>query len=149
MASQSCKAPTSVAPQIRSGPKERKTVAIEHTTLPHTGVRVSRIGFGCAGLGNEYGGLADDDATAVVRHAIDRGITYFNTSTYYGRGLSEERLGKALAGRRARSCRPPRESASTPRLRRDNQRPTDDTSVCPRDTWTRHARRPMAGCSIG
>ena len=75
-------------------------MAIEHTTLPHTGVRVSRIGFGCAGLGNEYGGLTDDDATAVVRHAIDRGITYFDTSTYYGRGLSEERLGRALAGHR-------------------------------------------------
>lgn len=71
---------------------------MRYTTLPHTGVRVSRIGFGCAGLGNEYGGLADADATAAVRHAIDRGITYFDTSTYYGRGLSEERLGRALAG---------------------------------------------------
>lgn len=68
--------------------------------LGRTGLRVSRIGFGCAGLGNEYGGLADDDAAAVVHHAIDRGITYFDTSTYYGRGLSEERLGRALAGRR-------------------------------------------------
>lgn len=75
-------------------------MAIEYTTLPGAGVRVSRIGFGCAGLGNEYGGLTDDDATAVVHHAIDRGITYFDTSTYYGRGLSEERLGKALAGHR-------------------------------------------------
>lgn len=77
-------------------------MTIGHTTLPRTGVRVSRIGFGCAGLGNEYGGLTDDDATAVVHHAIDRGITYFDTSTYYGRGLSEERLGRALTGHRDR-----------------------------------------------
>lgn len=66
-------------------------MAMRQTQLP-------RIGFGCAGLGNEYGGLTDDDATAVVHHAIDKGITYFDTSTYYGRGLSEERLGRALAG---------------------------------------------------
>ncbi len=75
-------------------------MSIERTTLSGTGVKVSRIGFGCAGLGNEYGGLTDDDAAAVVHHAIDRGITYFDTSAYYGRGLSEERLGKALTGHR-------------------------------------------------
>ena len=75
-------------------------MSIERTTLSGTSVKVSRIGFGCAGLGNEYGGLTDHDAAEVVHHAIDRGITYFDTSTYYGRGLSEERLGKALAGHR-------------------------------------------------
>ena len=75
-------------------------MAIELTTLPRTGSRVSRIGFGCAGIGNEYGGLTGDDATAVVHHAIDKGITYFDTSTYYGRQLSETRLGRALAGHR-------------------------------------------------
>ena len=75
-------------------------MAIEHTTLGQTGLRVSRIGFGCAGLGNEYGGVTDDAATAVVHYALDRGISYFDTSTYYGRGLSEERVGRALAGHR-------------------------------------------------
>lgn len=75
-------------------------MAVGHTVLSRSGAEVSRIGFGCAGLGNEYGGLTDADAAAVVHHALDEGITYFDTSTYYGRGLSEERLGKALAGHR-------------------------------------------------
>jgi len=71
-----------------------------YVQLGTTDLNVSHIGFGCAGLGNEYGGLTDADATAVVSHAIERGITYFDTSAYYGRGLSERRLGKALKGRR-------------------------------------------------
>lgn len=73
---------------------------MDYTELGTAEMRVSRIGFGCAGLGNEYGDLSDEDAMAVVHHAIDQGITYFDTSTYYGRGLSETRLGRALAGRR-------------------------------------------------
>ena len=73
---------------------------MEFGTLGNTGLRVSRIGFGCAGIGNEYGGVTDEGAIEVVHHALDRGINYFDTSTYYGRGLSEERLGKALVGHR-------------------------------------------------
>ena len=38
----------------------------------------------------------------VVRHAYERGIRYFDTSPYYGRGLSERRLGAALRGLRSR-----------------------------------------------
>lgn len=86
--------------RIHNHMRRNQEVAVEYTTLGQTGMTVSRIGFGCAGLGNEYGGVTDDDATAVVRHAIDTGITYFDTSTYYGRRLSEERLGRALAGHR-------------------------------------------------
>lgn len=73
---------------------------MEYVQLDATGITASRIGFGCAGLGNEYGGLTDAAATDVVSFAIDNGITYFDTSAYYGRGLSEVRLGTALAGRR-------------------------------------------------
>ncbi|MCY4175954.1 MAG: aldo/keto reductase [Acidimicrobiaceae bacterium] len=75
-------------------------MALEYATLGRTGMEVSRIGFGCAGLGNEYGGLGDDEAVAAVHHALDQGINYFDTSTYYGRGLSEQRLGLALEGQR-------------------------------------------------
>lgn len=63
-----------------------------------TGKRISIVAFGC---GSRY--LAyknEDDAIAVVHKALDLGITYFDTAYDYGAGLSETRIGKALAGRR-------------------------------------------------
>ncbi len=70
------------------------------TTLGKTGLRSSAIGFGCAPLGDEYGSITDNEAVALVHQAIDLGITLFDTSPYYGRTLSESRLGKALKGKR-------------------------------------------------
>jgi L-galactose dehydrogenase len=58
------------------------------------------MGFGCAPLGDEYGATRDDEAERIVREAIDAGINIFDTSPYYGRTLSESRLGAALEGRR-------------------------------------------------
>jgi len=63
-----------------------------------TGKRISIVAFGC---GSRY--LAyknEDDAIAVVHKAMDLGINYFDTAYDYGAGLSETRIGKAIAGRR-------------------------------------------------
>lgn len=61
-------------------------------------LRVSVVGLGC----NNFGTRLDEAATADVVHAaLDRGIDFFDTADVYGRGLSEEYLGRALAGRRA------------------------------------------------
>jgi len=68
--------------------------------LGRTGLIVSELGFGCAPLGDEYGALDDAEATRLVHAAIDAGITLFDTAPYYGRTLSEERLGRALVGKR-------------------------------------------------
>lgn len=68
--------------------------------LGKTGLTVSKVGFGCAPLGNQYGDIDDQEAIRAVQTAVDSGITFFDTSAYYGRTLSETRLGKALAGRR-------------------------------------------------
>lgn len=68
--------------------------------LGKTGLTVSKLGFGCAPLGNQYGDIDDREAIRVVQTAVDSGITFFDTSPYYGRTLSEKRLGKALVGRR-------------------------------------------------
>src|SRR5688500_5193576 len=68
--------------------------------LGKTGLKVSKMGFGCAALGNEYGGIDDGEGIRAVHAAIDSGINFFDTSTYYGRGVSETRLGEALRGRR-------------------------------------------------
>ena len=73
---------------------------MNYTELGKTGLNVSSIGFGCAPLGDEYGALSDGEATAVVHHAIDSGINFFDTSPYYGRTRSEIRLGEALKGKR-------------------------------------------------
>lgn len=70
---------------------------LELVPFGRDGVMVSSVGFGAAGLGNEYGDMDDDAATDIVRYAFDSGITYFDTSAYYGRGLSERRLGAAVA----------------------------------------------------
>ena len=73
---------------------------MEQRKLGKTGLSLSIIGFGAAPLGNEYGAVDLADGERAVHAAIDAGITFFDTSPYYGRALSEQRLGKALEGRR-------------------------------------------------
>ncbi|HBZ71557.1 MAG TPA: hypothetical protein DEP35_18270, partial [Deltaproteobacteria bacterium] len=62
-------------------------------TLGRTGLRISDIGFGSSSL-------SDDEA--VVRYALDRGITYFDTAESYQGGKAELVLGRALRGERER-----------------------------------------------
>lgn len=73
---------------------------MNYNQLGKTGLTVSRLGFGCAALGNQYGELQDSEAIQAVHAALDQGITFFDTSAYYGRTLSETRLGQALVGQR-------------------------------------------------
>lgn len=56
-----------------------------------------RLGLGCATLGTPSPQLADEDAEAVIAHAIARGIRFFDVAPLYGGGVAEERLGRALA----------------------------------------------------
>ena len=58
-----------------------------------------RLGLGCAQLGNLYRAMSDETASAIVDAAWAAGIRYFDTAPHYGLGLSERRLGAALAGR--------------------------------------------------
>ena len=64
-----------------------------------TSLLPSRLGFGTAPLGNMFRAIPDDEAAATVDAAWDQGIRYFDTAPFYGAGLSEIRLGDALAGR--------------------------------------------------
>ncbi|MFT7584500.1 MAG: L-galactose dehydrogenase [Cellvibrionaceae bacterium] len=75
-------------------------IMMKVNTLGKTGLRVSKIGFGCAPLGNGYGEVSAAEGTRAVHHAIDAGVNFFDTSTYYGETLSENRLGEALKGKR-------------------------------------------------
>ncbi len=64
-----------------------------------SGVEASEVGFGAWTLGLDWWGEVDDaEASKLVAHAIDSGITFFDTADTYGAGLGEERLGRALAG---------------------------------------------------
>jgi D-threo-aldose 1-dehydrogenase len=66
--------------------------------LGRTGLEVSVLGFGGAGIGNLYRELAEEDAIAAVHESFASGVRYFDTAPFYGFGLSELRVGKALRG---------------------------------------------------
>lgn len=61
---------------------------------------LTELSLGCAQLGNLYRAITDEEAAATVEAAWELGIRYFDTAPHYGLGLSERRLGAALAGRR-------------------------------------------------
>lgn len=74
------------------------------TALPtrpvgRTGLRVTTLGFGAASIGNLYRAVDDAQAAQAVDAAWDVGVRYFDTAPHYGLGLSERRLGAALARR--------------------------------------------------
>lgn len=62
------------------------------------GLAFTELGLGGAPLGNMHRILAEDDAVATTRAAWHAGLRYFDTAPLYGHGLSEQRVGRALAG---------------------------------------------------
>lgn len=60
-------------------------------------VPLGPLAFGAASIGNLYRAVPDEQARAVVARAWDAGVRYFDTAPHYGFGLSEKRLGAALA----------------------------------------------------
>ena len=68
--------------------------------LGRTGRTISEIGLGTNAVGghNLYENLSEDAGVALVRRAVERGITFVDTADVYGLGRSEELVGKALAG---------------------------------------------------
>ena len=69
-----------------------------------TGWQVSAIGLGTWNIGNQWGPVDEVTAWATIRSAFEHGVNLFDTAESYGipNGLSEERLGRALAGIRHR-----------------------------------------------
>ncbi|MEO3754153.1 aldo/keto reductase [Streptomyces sp. B6B3] len=63
------------------------------------GPALTELGFGAAQLGNLYHPTSDEEAAGAVATSWDAGVRYFDTAPHYGLGLSERRLGAALAGR--------------------------------------------------
>jgi aryl-alcohol dehydrogenase-like predicted oxidoreductase len=80
---------------------------VQTRPLGTTGLRVSEIGFGAWGLGGSaegavaYGPVDAPLAVRVLRRAYEEGVTFYDTADLYGRGRSEELIGRALGGVRA------------------------------------------------
>lgn len=67
-------------------------------TLGNSSLEVSALGLGCMGLSHGYGPATDtQQAIALIRSAVDRGITLFDTAEVYGPYLNEQVVGEALA----------------------------------------------------
>jgi len=66
--------------------------------LGRSNLEVSALGLGCMGMSFSYGPPKDkQEMTALLRAAVDRGITFFDTAEVYGPFINEELVGEALA----------------------------------------------------
>ncbi len=68
---------------------------MEYITLKNTGIKISRIGFGCMSLPDDQ-----QQCDQLLGTAINYGINFFDTADLYGKGENEIRVGKALKERR-------------------------------------------------
>jgi aryl-alcohol dehydrogenase-like predicted oxidoreductase len=67
-------------------------------SLGNSGLEVSALGLGCMGMSFGYGPAADkQEMIALLRTAVDRGVTFFDTAEVYGPFTNEELVGEALA----------------------------------------------------
>lgn len=64
------------------------------------GLDVSAQGLGCMGMSEYYGATDWDTSIDTIRHAIDIGVTFFDTADQYGAGHNEVLLGRGIVGRR-------------------------------------------------
>ena len=71
---------------------------MQHRPLGRTGINVPVLSFGASSLGAEFRSVTLDEALTSVRVALEGGLTFIDTSPFYGRGMSEVLLGIALKG---------------------------------------------------
>jgi len=70
---------------------------MQKRTLGKNGLEVSALGFGCMGLNFGYAtAVTKQDAIKLIRHAFDKGVTFFDTAEAYGPFSNEEIVGEAL-----------------------------------------------------
>lgn len=67
--------------------------------LGRTGLEVSEVAFGTWQLGGDWGDVPEADGVAGLRAALEAGVNLFDTADVYGRGRSEELLGRVLGDR--------------------------------------------------
>ena len=73
-------------------------------TLGSAGLEVSAIGLGCMSMTGGYSDRPDwQEMISLIRTAVDRGVTFFDTAQIYGPYVNEELVGEALAPRKGKS----------------------------------------------
>ncbi len=71
---------------------------MQKRTLGNSNLEVSALGLGCMGLSFGYGPAADrQEAISLIRSAVERGVTFFDTAQIYGPFTNEELVGEAVA----------------------------------------------------
>jgi len=71
---------------------------MQRRKLGRSGLEVSAIGLGCMGMSSTYGPASDkQEMIALIRAAVERGVTFFDTAEVYGPFANEELVGEALA----------------------------------------------------
>jgi aryl-alcohol dehydrogenase-like predicted oxidoreductase len=78
----------------------QSSAEIPKRPLGSTGLRVSALGLGGYHLGSVN---SEAEASQIVNEALDAGVNFFDNAWEYHQGLSEERLGSALKGKRDRA----------------------------------------------
>jgi aryl-alcohol dehydrogenase-like predicted oxidoreductase len=76
---------------------------LQTTQLGHTGLEITRVGFGAWALGggdweHGWGPQDDEESIAAIHHALEQGINWIDTAAAYGFGHSEQVVGRALQG---------------------------------------------------
>src|SRR3954451_15167230 len=77
-------------PEVRENQMDKRTLG--------DGLKVAPIGFGCMGMSQSFGPNPGDrdEMIAVLRGAVERGVTLFDTAEVYGPYVNEELVGEAL-----------------------------------------------------
>jgi aryl-alcohol dehydrogenase-like predicted oxidoreductase len=76
----------------------KKGETMEKRKLGKSGMEVSALGLGCMGMSIAYGLPADkQEMIVLIRRAVERGVTFFDTAEIYGPYTNEELVGEALA----------------------------------------------------
>src|SRR6202167_3354269 len=78
---------------------EDKELKMQKRKLGNSNLEVSAIGFGCMGMSQSYGPPPGDrqQMISLIRTAVERGVTFFDTAEVYGPFVNEELVGEALA----------------------------------------------------
>ena len=102
----------------------------ETRKLGNTGVKLTQLGFGGAGLGELFVRVDEATAAATLQAAWNAGIRYFDTAPFYGRGMSEIRYGRFL------DAKPRSEFVLSSKVGRWFFRPTDPEKFQTAPLWS-------------
>ena len=107
---------------------------MEKKRLGNQGLMASALGLGCMGMSEFYGHRNDHESINVLHHAIQLGVTFWDTADMYGPFLNEELVGNALKGRRDKITLATKfgivRNPENPNVRAVNGRPEYVQSAC-------------------